>query len=60
MAPPDHHLTVIDGVMAVARGPREHGFRPAIDPLFRSAAKEYRERVVGTYCLGRWTTARLG
>src|SRR5262245_37807532 len=28
VAPPDHHLTIEDGVLSVARGPRENGFRP--------------------------------
>src|SRR4051794_41693172 len=37
--PPDHHLTIDGGTMVVERGPRENGFRPAIDPMFRSAAK---------------------
>ena len=36
VAPAGFHLTVIRGRMAVTRGAREHGHRPAIDPLFRS------------------------
>src|SRR5262245_22568922 len=37
IAPPDHHLLVSGDQLRVTRGPREHGFRPAIDPLFRTA-----------------------
>ena len=38
VAPPDHHLLIDDGYMAVKRGPKENRFRPSIDALFRSAA----------------------
>jgi two-component system chemotaxis response regulator CheB len=47
VAPPDHHLLVRSGVVSVWRGPRENGFWPAIDPLFRSASQIYKSRVVG-------------
>src|SRR2546423_471108 len=38
VAPPDYHLLVESGHMAVKRGPKENRFRPSIDALFRSAA----------------------
>lgn len=52
LAPADHHLLFEHGGIAVHRGPKEHSTRPAIDPLFRSAAINYGARVVGMVLTG--------
>lgn len=52
IAPPDFHLTLHDGRTHIARGPKENNHRPAIDPLFRSAAQTYGPRTVGIVLSG--------
>ena len=52
IAPPDHHLMIQPGFMRVRRGPKENGYRPAIDPMFRTAAATYGSRVVGVILSG--------
>jgi two-component system, chemotaxis family, protein-glutamate methylesterase/glutaminase len=52
VAPVDHHMLVDPGKVVVVRGPKENRFRPAIDPLFRSAAVHYGPRVIGVILSG--------
>jgi two-component system, chemotaxis family, protein-glutamate methylesterase/glutaminase len=52
VAPRDQHMVMHDGIVRLDRGPKQHRTRPAIDPLFRSAAAAYGRRVVGILLSG--------
>ena len=52
VAPRDQHLRIDGATLRLSRGPKEHHTRPAIDPLFRSAATSMGTRVVGVLLSG--------
>jgi two-component system chemotaxis response regulator CheB len=52
IAPPDHHMLLERDYIRVAKGPKENRFRPAVDPLFRSAAYAFGPRAVGIVLSG--------
>lgn len=52
LAPRDHHMLIRDEKIELNRGPKEHFTRPAIDPLFASAAGSFGPRVVGVLLTG--------
>jgi two-component system, chemotaxis family, protein-glutamate methylesterase/glutaminase len=52
LAPPDRHMLICDDVIRLNRGPRQHHTRPAIDPMFISAAESCPGRVIGLLVTG--------
>jgi two-component system chemotaxis response regulator CheB len=53
LAPSDHHLMIDGGLkILITKGATENRSRPAIDPLFRSAAVAFRNGVIGILLTG--------
>jgi two-component system, chemotaxis family, protein-glutamate methylesterase/glutaminase len=60
VAPPGQHLLVNDGSLRLTQGPKENWARPAIDPLFRSAALSFGARAIGIVLTGNLDDGTAG
>src|SRR5205814_4381501 len=60
IAPPDYHLLLKANTILVTKGARENRYRPAIDPLFRSAAVSHGPRAIGVILTGMLDDGAIG
>lgn len=60
IAQSDCHIVIEHGYMRVAHGPKENRHRPAVDPLFRSAARSYGPRVQAVILTGNLDDGTAG
>lgn len=60
VAPNDRHLLIKDGQVLLSSGPKENGFRPSIDALFRTAAATYGSAVIGVILTGMLDNGSAG
>lgn len=60
VAPSDRHMLVTAHDIQLSHGALVHFTRPAIDPLFKSAAVAFRERVIGVVLSGEGQDGAAG
>jgi two-component system chemotaxis response regulator CheB len=60
VAPSDYHMLISKGKILLSKGARENRSRPAIDPLFRSAAVAFGSKVIGVILTGNLDDGTIG
>lgn len=60
LSPGDYHLTVAQGTLHLNQEPKLHGTRPAVDYLFKSAAKEYGQHLAAIILTGMGSDGAAG
>ncbi len=60
VAPPDRHLVIEGDRILLGEGPRENGFRPSIDVMFRSAAATGTSRLLAIALSGALDDGAIG